>query len=149
MSRASARGWRIVGTALGCLSVASTAVASPSSAINAGPVGIVPAATVPRLPKTFQFFYNFDPRGWRYETQISSTQWLEVYETGERSYFNVLMEDTVEGCHGLRLMKDNRQLEVFIPDDQCPMQLFKFRFMGPDGPSSGWHAVGRMEKITY
>jgi hypothetical protein len=75
--------------------------------------------------------------GWRHETQISPTRWLEVCETGERSCFDVLMQDTVDGCSGLRLMQDHKQIEVFIPDDHCPMQQFKFRVMGPDGPISG------------
>ena len=102
-----------------------------------------------QLPKTFQFFYNSEPRGWRYETQINSTQWLEVYETGQRSYFNALTQATVDGCTGLRLLKDDNQLEVFIPNDHCPSQYFLFRFVGPDGPKSAWHSVGKMEKITY
>ncbi|MGA2564055.1 MAG: hypothetical protein ABSF96_10885 [Steroidobacteraceae bacterium] len=102
-----------------------------------------------QLPKTFQFFYSFEPRGWRYETQISPTQWLEVYETGQRSYFNVLMPDTVDGCTGLRLLKDDKQLEVFIPDNQCAAQYFRFRFVGPDGPKSTWRSVGKMENIAY
>jgi hypothetical protein len=102
-----------------------------------------------QLPKAFQFFYNSEPRGWRYETQITSTQWLEVYETGQRSYFNALMQVTIDGCTGLRLLKDDKQLEVFIPNSQCPSQYFLFRFVGPDGPKSLWRSVGKMEKITY
>jgi hypothetical protein len=149
MIRRPAKWDRLVSKALSCICLTPTAFAAQPTLPNVDQQGAVLQGSAPRLPKTFQFFYNFEPRGWRYETQISSTQWLEVYETGERSYFTVLMSIAVDGCNGLRLLKDDGKLEVFIPDDQCPMQLFKFRFIAPDGPTSGWRPVGRMEKITY
>ena len=124
----------VAGAALGSLSLALVACATQISPPNADQQIAGPHTATLRLPKTFQFFYNFDPRSWRYETQVSSTQWLEVYETGERSYFNVLTQDTVEDCRGIRLIKDDKQLELFVPDDQCPAQLFKFRFIRGDGP---------------
>ena len=140
---------RLVSKALSCICLTPTAFAAQPTLPNVDQQGAVLQGSAPRLPKTFQFFYNFEPRGWRYETQISPTQWLEVYETGQRSYFNVLMPDTVDGCTGLRLLKDDKQLEVFIPDNQCAAQYFRFRFVGPDGPKSTWRSVGKMENIAY
>lgn len=107
-----------------------------------------PAAT--QTPKSFQFLYSFSPKGWRFERQISATQWQETYETGQQSRFDILNNtETVGECHGTLTLKDDRTLQDFIPDSQCPSQDVLFRFILPGGKTSPWRRLGAMEKITY
>jgi hypothetical protein len=103
-----------------------------------------------QIPKSFQALYNFEPKGWRYERQISATQWQETYETGQQSRLDMLNNnETVAGCHDILLLKDDKTLQAFIPDSQCAAQDFIFRFIQPNGETSPWHLLGPMEKITY
>jgi hypothetical protein len=109
-----------------------------------------PKPATSQIPKSFQFLYNFEPKGWRYQRQISAKQWQETYETGQQSHFDVLnSSETVAGCHGILLLKDDKTLQAFIPDSQCTAQDFIFRFVQPDGAISTWYLLGPMEKITY
>lgn len=109
-----------------------------------------PKPATSQIPKSFQALYNFEPKGWRYERQISATQWQETYETGQQSRFDILNNtETVAGCHGILLLKDDKTLQAFIPDSQCGAQNFIFRFIQPDGQTSEWHLLSPMEKITY
>jgi hypothetical protein len=112
--------------------------------------GAQPKPATPQVPKSFQALYNFEPKGWRYVRQISATQWQETYETGQQSRLDVLNNtETVAGCHGILLLKDDRTIQAFIPDSQCTAQDWVFRFVQPNGQTSTWYLLSPMEKITY
>jgi len=102
-----------------------------------------------RIPTFFRWYYQFEPRGWRYWSRQDDGTWLELYETGQKSKFFDKGPSEVNGCGGLMLLKDDKSLRAFVPDDQCSDQTLLFQFMGPDGPNGPWHALGAMKNIGY
>lgn len=102
-----------------------------------------------RFPTSFQWYYNFEPKGWRYWTQTSPSNWVESYDNGQKSAFDVVGYEIVGDCNGLLLRKEDRTIQAFVPDDRCANQTALFRLEGPGGPASGWHTLGNMERIQY
>jgi hypothetical protein len=105
-----------------------------------------------RLPTMFQWYYEYDPKGWRYWSQNGPVSWVERYENGTVHNFNVLHRTTVNGCQGVLLLKADDSSEVFIPDNRCESQVLIFRLLDPfdpSGPPSMWHVAGAMQQIQY
>jgi hypothetical protein len=102
-----------------------------------------------RVPTSFQWYYQFIPKGWRFWTQTSATTWTERYDTGEQTIFTLTGNEIVNNCSGVVVLKGDQSTQVFIPDDQCTKQEALFRFVGPSGPTSQWRGLGLMQQVRY
>jgi hypothetical protein len=108
-----------------------------------------PAHADGRLPTSFRWYYQFEPKGWRIWTRRNRTTWVERYISGQVDTFSDLGRGEVNGCSGLVLLKDNNTIQVFVPDDRCTNQTALFQFIGPNGPQGEWHTLGVMQDIGY
>jgi hypothetical protein len=106
------------------------------------------AQTGSRLPTAFNWYYQHEPKGWRYWSQIDDTTWVERYDSGE-ARFTVSGIATVNGCRGILMTKENRTLQAFVPAAGCAQQIALFQFLGASGPQGPWYALGRMERTSY
>jgi|SRR5580704_2899751 hypothetical protein len=102
-----------------------------------------------RIPTSFRWYYQFEPKGWRIWTRLSDTKWVERYLSGQADTFSDLGVGDVNGCHGIILLKDNNALQVFVPDEKCAKQVALFQFIGPNGPQGPWNVLGVMENVGY
>jgi hypothetical protein len=102
-----------------------------------------------RIPTSFRWYYQFEPKGWRIWTRQNNTTWVERYVSGQVDTFSDLGPGDVNGCRGLILLKDNNTLQVFVPDDQCASQVAFFQFIGPNGPKGPWNVMGEMQNVGY
>lgn len=102
-----------------------------------------------RIPTSFRWYYQFDPKGWRNWSRVDNQTWVEQYDTGQTSKFSVLGPGIVNGCDGLMLLKDNNSLQAFVPDDRCARQVALFQLKGPPGATGSWHALGEMQNTAY
>lgn len=106
------------------------------------------------VPRSFQWFYNYSPKGWRYWSRNEAMSWMEKYPDGTQNNFAVLKNYRVYECNGVLLQKvrgdtNDATTQVFIPEKDCKSQNLFFRFMGPTGPTSDWNLAGKMERIQY
>ncbi|WP_263352732.1 hypothetical protein [Acidicapsa acidisoli] len=94
-----------------------------------------------------QFCWNYesDPPGQqgRTWTQIGPSNWVELYESGQQTYFTVMNAAVnVDGNSGLVVENEGKDILVFIPDPfvqgKDPNWL---RFMNPD--DSQWTYLGK------
>jgi hypothetical protein len=118
-----------------------------SAAVPPGHGGVSPA--VGRLPTSFRWYYQFQPKGWRLWTRVDDTTWVEKYDSGQSDTFSDRGLGEVNGCRGLLLMKDNNTLQAFVPDDRCANRTALFQVVGPNGPQGVWNALGPMQNIVY
>jgi hypothetical protein len=102
-----------------------------------------------RIPTSFRWYYQFEPKGWRIWTRQNNTTWVERYVSGQVDTFSDLGPGDVNGCKGLILLKDNNTLQVFVPDDQCASQVAFFQFIRPNGPKGPWNVMGEMQNVGY
>jgi len=102
-----------------------------------------------RIPTSFRWYYQFDPKGWRNWSRVDNQTWVEQHDTGQTSKFSVLGPGTVNGCDGLMLLKDNNSLQAFVPDDRCARQVALFQLKGPTGATGPWHVLGDMQDTAY
>ncbi len=105
------------------------------------------AETAGRLPTSFWWYYNADPKGWRYWSRLYDETWIEKYDRVE-SRFTISGAAPVEGCNGIQMAKDDKTIEVFIPDSTCVGQELLFRFASA-GASSRWRLLGVLQQIRY
>jgi hypothetical protein len=106
------------------------------------------------VPQSFQWYYHFQPEGWRYWSRNGPTRWMEKYPDGTQNNFVVLRSYQINRCSGVLLQKvkgdtNDPTTQVFIPDRNCASQNLIFRFMGPSGPTSEWKLLGKMEETQY
>lgn len=111
----------------------------------------------PASPKHFWFDYHGPQSpGKRYWTAVDQT-WVEQYESGESSRFNVARRTTVEGTPGSILVKvsgdsdktgarNDGTFQVFIPDLGSRKMQFCFRF-NVDGEWQPWQPLAEMQGI--
>lgn len=70
-------------------------------------------------PRQFSWLYPYDPVGQqgRIWTQIGASDWVELYEAGQHTYFSVLEAGiALEGNNGQIVESEGRDILVFIPD---------------------------------
>jgi outer membrane protein OmpA-like peptidoglycan-associated protein len=111
-----------------------------------------PPAAQARIPSAFEWQYQFasggNDDGKRYWKQVSPTLWTETYNTGQQSNYDVIGPTTVNGCEGLLLLKADKSIQAFVPNNECKSQnaLFLNLSNGSDGP---WKLLGAMTNIRY
>ena len=105
-----------------------------------------------KLPSSFQFLFSGTPKGLRYWTRASENSWVERSDDVQRAAFNavgLVQNELVNNCDGVLTLKEDKTLQVFVPDDRCARQIVLLRFVGPSGPTSSWLELGAMEQVKY
>ena len=114
-------------------------------------------ASASTSPKHFWFNYSFPPSpGKRYWTAVGQT-WIEQYESGECSRYNVAGRATVEGASGTLVVKtsgdpqltgtgNEGDFQVFIPDIGSATMRLGFRGK-INGTWQEWGFLDQMEGI--
>jgi hypothetical protein len=96
-------------------------------------------------PRQFSWSYQDDPIGQqgRTWTQIGASDWIELYEAGQHTYFAVQEEVMdVEGNSGQTVESEGRDILVFIPDvnaDGTDPDLLRFMHPG----DTQWSNLGQ------
>jgi len=107
------------------------------------------------VPRSFRWYYNYPPEGWRY-WERTATGWVERYPDGRENRFQSLGMTQLSGaCIAIRARKlhgpTNEPLtEIAIPTRGCDKHVLVFRFIAENGaPTSEWRKVGDLEAIQY
>lgn len=93
-------------------------------------------------PTRFKWTYTFDPPGWRKWERTGEKEWVERWETGEVSHFEIdrrIDDGERKGTVVIRI--PDRELETVIPDEGAGATLW-FRPL-PDGE---WTVLGEIEE---
>jgi TonB family protein len=95
--------------------------------------------------QSWTFDYQYPPVGQRFWVQVSATEWLQAYSTGQVSVFMVVGGQTVNGNAGtiVRNTTDNPG-DVFIPNLVSGRDNWA---MFRSGESAAWQYLGKMYNI--
>jgi len=105
------------------------------------------AAAFARAPQRFVFTYQFSPSpGPRYWTREGPNVWVERYETGETTLFELWGRTTIDGDEGTIVRRKDATMDVFIPDRGSKMMWTRFRQL-VDGRWGSWAFLGEMQDV--
>ena len=92
----------------------------------------------------FQYYHAETPKGKRYWSQTSPTEWQERYDTGQITRLHILERTTVDGDSGIVAVKqDSTRSVIFIPDKGSRRMTLRFHFKG----QVNWDELGDMTHI--
>jgi hypothetical protein len=92
----------------------------------------------------FSYFYGLEPKGQRYWLHTSPFEWMERYDSGQRTVFLIVGRSIVEGDYGVIADKqDGSGLVGFIPDKGSHQMVLRFRVRG----QQEWNILGEMTHI--
>jgi hypothetical protein len=144
---------------LGCSPESADKADKPASAKPESDKETASASVKPQSasPKHFWFDYQFEPSpGKRYWTAVGKT-WIEQYESGEYSRFQVVGRETVAETSGTVVAKvagdpektwtgNEGNFQAFIPDIGSPSMKFWFRNKS-NGVWEQWRPLSDMQGI--
>ena len=91
----------------------------------------------------FQYTYTFEPKGERYWSRTSPSEWVERYSTGEQTMFRVVGRDTVDGSGGTVVRRADGGIEVFIPDTGATLMWARSR----PSAAAPWSFIAAMTHV--
>jgi hypothetical protein len=89
---------------------------------------------------SFTFYYQYEPKGYRYWSQVSASRWVERYPDNSTYNFTVEERMTLDGVAGTVVRKEDGML-VFIPDKGASSRMLRFRW-----GSGAWQ---NLAELTY